>query len=87
MVVPEEREGKQAEVSGILTRDSRQAKEDAISTRKGGQHQKEKHQVLYNMSWNTIILSPVALRFIIPLVLQTLQFLFMDTILVLCIQV
>lgn len=45
MVVPEEREGKSTEASGILTRDSRLAKEDAISTRKGGQHQKEKHQV------------------------------------------
>ena len=45
MVVPEEREGKSTEASGILVRDSRLAKEDAISTRKGGQHQKEKHQV------------------------------------------
>ena len=45
MVVPEEREGKSTEASGVLARDSRLAKEDAISTRKGGQHQKEKHQV------------------------------------------
>ena len=45
MVVPEEREGKSTEASGILARDSRLAKEDAISTRKGGQHQKEQHQV------------------------------------------
>ena len=37
--------GKSTEASGLLTRDSRLAKEDAISTRKGGQHQKEKHQV------------------------------------------
>ncbi|XP_065904706.1 DNA repair endonuclease XPF-like isoform X2 [Dysidea avara] len=49
MVVPEEREGKQTEASGILTRDSRLAKEDAISSRKGGQHQKEKHQVIVDM--------------------------------------
>ena len=45
MVIPEEREGKSNEASGVLARDSRLAKEDAISTRKGGQHQKEKHQV------------------------------------------
>ena len=45
MVVPEEREGKSTEASGILTRGSQLAKEDAINTRKGGQYQKEKHQV------------------------------------------
>ena len=45
MVVPEEREGKSNEASGVLVRDSWLAKEDAISTRKGGQHQKEKQQV------------------------------------------
>ena len=50
MVVLEEREGKSTEASGILTRDSRLAKEDAFSTRKGGQHQKEKHQVKHTSS-------------------------------------
>ena len=49
MVVPEEREGKSTEASGMMTRDSRLAKEDTISTRKGGQHQKEKHQVKHTL--------------------------------------
>ena len=44
MMVPEEREGKSTEASGILARDSGLAKEDAISIRKGGQHEKEKHR-------------------------------------------
>ena len=54
MVVPEEREGKSTEASGILARDSQLAKEDAISTRKGGQHQKEKHQVAINILCHTL---------------------------------